>query len=104
MLVYEDVKIEFYHKTKLSPKKIFTFWFNTSFIDNSGLLSMDKPMIDKAAGDKKCKVFDSNFRMEVYMSEIKNYVMEDVQFEKDKDVVVITMPVQKFTEEQKKLL
>ena len=76
LLVFEDVKLEFYHKTKLSQKKVFTFWFHTSFIDSSGVLTMDKPMIDKAAGDKNCKIFDSNFRVEVYMSEIKNYVME----------------------------
>ena len=51
---------------------------------------MDKPMIDKAAGDKNCKVFDSNFRVEVYMSEIKNYVMEKTYFDKDESFL---MPV-----------
>ncbi len=75
--MFDDVKIEFYHRNKLTQKKVFNFWFNTSFIDNSGVLSMDKPMIEKAASDKKCRVFDSNFRIEVYMSEIKNYIMED---------------------------
>jgi hypothetical protein len=39
-------------------EKAFHFWFNTSFIDQSGVLSMDKPMIEKADKDKKCRKFD----------------------------------------------
>eukprot|EP00347_Sterkiella_histriomuscorum_P008249 403345808 len=101
LLVYDDVKIEFYNKNKLTQKKIFHFWFNTSFIDNSGVLSMDKPMIEKASKDKKCAVFDRNFRIEVYMSRIKNYEMEECFFDKD---VVLELPVENFTEEQQQLL
>ncbi|CDW89841.1 phosphatidylinositol--trisphosphate 3-phosphatase and dual-specificity protein phosphatase pten [Stylonychia lemnae] len=101
LLVYDDVKVEFFNKNKLSLKKIFHFWFHTAFIDNSGVLSMDKPMIEKASKDKKCSVFDRNFRIEVYMSKIKNYQMEEVYFDKD---VVLELPVEKFTDEQQKLL
>ena len=57
---------------------------------------MDKPMIEKASKDKKCVHFDRNFRIEVYMSRIKNYEMEESYFEKD---VVILLPVENFTEE-----
>jgi C2 domain of PTEN tumour-suppressor protein len=38
--------------------RAFHFWFNTAFIDQSGVLSMDKPMIEKAFKDKKCVQFD----------------------------------------------
>ena len=58
---------------------------------------MDKPMIEKAASDKNCSVFDRNFRMEVYMSEIKNYQMEEKTFDKDGTIII---PIEKFTDEQ----
>jgi hypothetical protein len=52
LLVYGDVKIEFFHVNSLAAnkkEKAFHFWFHTGFIDQSGVLSMDKPMIEKAA-------------------------------------------------------
>jgi len=96
LLVLDDVKVEFFHKKLLTQKKVFHFWFNTSFIENSGVLSMDKPMIEKASNDKKNAVFDRNFRIEVYMSQIKNYEMVEQVFDKD---VVLEMPVEKFSDD-----
>ena len=55
------MKIEFFHVNSLAAnkkEKAFHFWFHTGFIDQSGVLSMDKPMIEKAAKDKKCTKFD----------------------------------------------
>ena len=81
--------------------KAFHFWFNTSFIDQSGVLSLDKPMIEKASKDKKCSKFDQNFRIEIYTSQILNYKMEEHEFDKG---VKVTLPVESFTEDQKRLL
>lgn len=61
LLVFGDVKIEFFHVNSMAAnkrEKAFHFWFNTSFIDQSGVISMDKPMIEKASKDKKCTKFD----------------------------------------------
>lgn len=73
LLVYDDVKIEFVHHSKISQKKAFHFWFNTSFIDDTGILQLDKPMIDKCHKDKHCNIYDRSFRIEVYMSETEHY-------------------------------
>jgi C2 domain of PTEN tumour-suppressor protein len=37
LLVYDDVKIQFYH----DDKKCFHFWFNTYFIDKEGYLFLN---------------------------------------------------------------
>ena len=104
LLVHGDVKIEFFHVNQMPPhkrEKAFHFWFNTSFIDQSGVLSMDKPMIEKAAKDKKCSKFDQNFRIEVYTSQIVNYRMEEKEFEKG---MRLEVPVESFTDDQLRLL
>lgn len=62
---------------------------------------MDKPMIEKAAGDKKCTKFDQNFRIEVYTSQILNYEMKLKEVEKG---VKVELPVETFTDDQLKLL
>jgi hypothetical protein len=69
-LVYDDVKVEFYS----GKKKIFHFLFHTWFIDatssGSGILYLNKNMIDKAHGDKKEKIFDKNFAIKLFMTRV----------------------------------
>ena len=60
MLLYDDVKIEFYNGQK-QEKKLFHFWFNTSFIDSNGVLFINKEMTEEAHKDKKCLKYDRNF-------------------------------------------
>lgn len=60
MLVYNDVKIEFYHGPK-QEKKLFHFWFHTSFVDSNGQLIINKVMTEGALKDKKDKYYDKNF-------------------------------------------
>ena len=79
LLVYDDVKIQFYHK----EQKKFHFWFNTNFIDESGSLFLNKEMIDKAASDKNCKYFDKNFSIKVFMTHIDNYNWVMQTYERD---------------------
>lgn len=111
LLVYDDVKIEFFHRSMLGMKKIFYFWFNTSFIDaKNQMFEANKSMIDKANKDKKHIVFDENFRVEVYMSKLQNFDFKPQKFEKkDKKTKKIIeeyaqMPVEMLSYEQKKLL
>ena len=44
LLVYDDVRIQFYH----NKGKVFHFWFNTWFVDKEGFCFLNKEMIDKA--------------------------------------------------------
>ena len=61
LFLIDDVKIEFYNKSGLANKKMFHFWFHTSFIDKTGVLVLPKAEIDKAKKDKKWRVFDKSF-------------------------------------------
>ena len=67
LLVYDDVRIQVYDK----DKKAFHFWFNTFFIDRSGIFYINKGMIDGAQKDKKDVKFDKNFSIKVYMTQIE---------------------------------
>ena len=69
LLVYDDIKFEFFHRNKLSQQKIFHFWLHTSFLEKSGIVYIEKQMIEKASSDKRCSKFDKNFRIEIHMSE-----------------------------------
>ena len=75
VLVYDDVKIEFYQGEK-QQKKLFHFWFHTSFIDN-GVLTINKDMTENAHKDKKCQRYDRNFQIKVQLSTIDNFVMRE---------------------------
>ncbi len=69
LLVFDDVKIQFFHKNK----KTFHLWFNTWFIDSSGQLFLNKNMIDKASGDKRCLKYDVNFSMKIFMTRVEEF-------------------------------
>ena len=68
LLVYDDVRIQFYN----GNKKAFHFWFNTFFVDKSGVFYINKWMIDGAHKDKKSIQYDKNFSIKVYMTTIEN--------------------------------
>lgn len=57
---------------------MFHFWFHTSFVDKSGVLILPKSQIDKAAGDKKWKVYNKDFALELYFDILDKYVISDV--------------------------
>jgi phosphatidylinositol-3,4,5-trisphosphate 3-phosphatase/dual-specificity protein phosphatase PTEN len=105
LLVYDDVKIEFFHKSSKS-EKAFHFWFNTCFIDSSMVLSIEKKMIEKACSDKKHAIFDKNFRIEVHMSEVKNYEMIEKEYidEKENSTFIAILPEEVLTSDEIKLL
>ena len=68
LLVYDDVRIQFYHNNKSA----FHFWFNTFFIDRSGVFYINKDMIDGPHKDKKNLMYDKNFSIKVYMTQIED--------------------------------
>ena len=70
-MIYDDVKIEFYHGKK--REKLFHFWFHTSFIDSNGVLEITKEMTENAHKDKKCKIYDRNFQIRVQLSKIDQF-------------------------------
>ena len=62
-----DVKIIFYDYDPMSADdKMFHFWFNTRYVERN-YLRFQKVVIDKACKDKKCKLFDHNFQVEVFL-------------------------------------
>mmetsp|Transcript_23511 Transcript_23511/g.32026 ORF Transcript_23511/g.32026 Transcript_23511/m.32026 type:complete len:193 (+) Transcript_23511:368-946(+) len=69
LLVFNDIKIQFYN----AKKKCFHFSFHTSFIDSGGYLFLNKGMIDKASGDKLNIHYDKNFSVKVFMTNIEEY-------------------------------
>lgn len=48
---------------------MFHLWFNTFFIKNEELI-LRKEEIDKANKDKKCKIYDKNFTVEVQFARL----------------------------------
>ena len=44
---------------------MFKFWFNTMFIEDSGVYKLEKSLIDLAVKDKECKKFKENFAVEI---------------------------------------
>jgi phosphatidylinositol-3,4,5-trisphosphate 3-phosphatase and dual-specificity protein phosphatase PTEN len=79
LLVYDDVKIQFYH----NGTKVFHFWFNTWFVDKEGFLFLNKEMIDKACSDTKHLKYDKNFSIKVFMTKIDSFKMEQQQLKRD---------------------
>ena len=67
LLVYDDVRIQFYNNKKLA----FHCWFNTYFVDRSGIFYINKNMIDNAHKDKKNAKYDKNFSIKIFMTKIE---------------------------------
>ena len=60
-----DVLITFYHLTFFGKDKMFKFWFNTQFLDDNGILEIEKSCLDKAFKDKENKFFSPEFKIEM---------------------------------------
>ena len=54
---------------RCQPVKMFHFWFNTFFIKNEELV-LRKEEVDKANKDKKCKVYDRGFMVEIQFARL----------------------------------
>lgn len=48
--------------------EVFKFWLNSNFIDPSGVVLMEKDMLDEIWKDKEGKVVDNNFKIEAIFS------------------------------------
>ena len=66
LFLSDDVKIEFSHVGTFGKTKMFHFWFNTSFIDRKGIISITKEQIDR----KKKTKFDSHFMIELHVDTV----------------------------------
>jgi hypothetical protein len=53
------------------PVKMFHLWFNTYFVRNEELI-LRKEEVDKANKDKKCKVYDRGFTVEVQFARLNS--------------------------------
>ena len=69
--VFGDVKLLFYDEDKYSKDdKMFHIWFNTAFIENN-YLCFEKSVVDKACKDKQDKLFDANFKVEIFLHKVE---------------------------------
>eukprot|EP00039_Didymoeca_costata_P007965 m.105988 g.105988 ORF g.105988 m.105988 type:complete len:385 (+) comp13892_c0_seq2:164-1318(+) len=75
-----DVKVEFFHKTGGGKDKMFNIWFNTFFVENDKMLAR-KPEIDKAAKDKKHKIYPEKFHVIFEFETIEGVTAEETQRE-----------------------
>ena len=56
--------------TRTSTRRTRCFiWFNTAFIENN-YLCFEKSVVDKACKDKENKVFDPNFKLEIFLHKV----------------------------------
>eukprot|EP00753_Platysulcus_tardus_P002851 PLAT11961.1.p2 GENE.PLAT11961.1~~PLAT11961.1.p2 ORF type:complete len:367 (+),score=184.87 PLAT11961.1:52-1152(+) len=63
-----DVKLIFYDHDRVgADDKMFHLWFNTGFIED-GYLCFEKSVVDKACKDTKHKLYDPNFKVEIFVS------------------------------------
>lgn len=76
-----DVKVEFFHKTGGGKEKMFNIWFNTFFVEGGKMVCI-KPQIDKAAKDKKHKIYPESFRVVFEFDQIEG--MDDVKTQQAK--------------------
>jgi phosphatidylinositol-3,4,5-trisphosphate 3-phosphatase/dual-specificity protein phosphatase PTEN len=67
-----DTKLVFYDKDKYNADgKMFQIWFHTAFVENN-YLCFEKSVIDKACKDKDNKLFDPNFKVEIFLHKIED--------------------------------
>ena len=64
-----DVKLQFFDKDQYGTDKMFHIWFNTGFIENN-YLCFEKSVVDRACKDKENKVFDPNFKLEIFLHKV----------------------------------
>ena len=69
MFVSGDIKLSFFDKDQYTKDKMFHIWFNTAFIENN-YLCFEKSVVDKACKDKENKVFDPNFKLEIFLHKV----------------------------------
>ncbi|MDR3549026.1 MAG: hypothetical protein P4M11_12325 [Candidatus Pacebacteria bacterium] len=63
--VQDDVLVECLSRGLIGGEKLFEFWFNVGFVNEDGVLRINKRMLDKAYHDKGNKKFNKNFRVEL---------------------------------------
>ena len=63
-----DVRLQFFDGSagKKKGTKLFHVWFNTAFVEGN-YMCFEKPYIDKVNKDKKHKVVDPRFKLELYL-------------------------------------
>jgi phosphatidylinositol-3,4,5-trisphosphate 3-phosphatase and dual-specificity protein phosphatase PTEN len=49
-----------------NKEKMFSIWINTAFFEPSGVMVIDKFMLDKACKDKSNKRFKNEFHIEIH--------------------------------------
>ena len=77
-----DVKFELTAKA-LKKGKFATFWVNTTFIPEDGILALNKPEIDKIAKDTSNKEVPEKFWLEVrYHTQIDKQTLPNVNMSK----------------------
>jgi len=70
VLIRGDVKLVFFDKDRYNADdKMFTVWFNTSFVENN-YLCFEKSVLDKACKDRDNKRFDPNFKLEIFLHKV----------------------------------
>merc|ERR1711871_734355 len=69
LFVTGDVKLEFFDRQQYTMDKMFHVWFHTGFIENN-YLCFEKSVIDKACKDKEHRIFDPNFKLEIFLHRV----------------------------------
>ena len=75
LYVSGDIKLEFFDKDQYTTDKMFHIWFHTGFIENN-YLCFEKSVIDRACKDKENKVFDPNFKVEIFLHKVSASEMQ----------------------------
>ena len=91
-----DVKLVFYDYDDFGPpEKMFHLWIHTAFIENNYLL-LHKNVLDRACKDKRCKEFEPDFKVEIFLDRVEEregefanvrstYLQDDVDVDEDED-------------------